>query len=181
MAERRNDKLFKIILSSIFLAIGMVLPLLTAQVKEIGDSLLPMHIAVMLCAFLCGGSYGAAVGFLLPFLRSFIFGMPPIYPNAVWMAFEMCAYGLAIGFMQKKLKINGIKKIYVSLVTSQIFGRVVGGICKCILLGIGKSGFTFAAFISGGFVDALPGIVLQLVLVPFIVSICERYNNKNKV
>ena len=91
----------QLILAAIFLAIGAVLPFLTGQIKEIGDSLLPMHLAVMLCGVLCGWQYGAAVGFVLPFFRSLCFGMPPLYPNAVWMALELATYGFVIGFVYR--------------------------------------------------------------------------------
>jgi len=176
----KNNKIYKLILSALFLAIGTVLPLFTAQVKEIGDSLLPMHLAVMLCAFLCGPFYSGAVGFILPFFRSLIFGMPPLYPNAVYMSLELLCYALVIGFLYKKLENRGIAGVYASLVTAQISGRIVWGISKVILLGIGKNGFTFMAFITGGFVDALPGIALQLVLIPFIVVLYKKIN-KNRV
>jgi uncharacterized membrane protein len=82
-----------------FLALGIVLPFLTGQIKEIGDTLLPMHIPVMLCGLICGGKYGFAVGLVLPFLRSATVGMPPIYPNAVWMSAELATYGFMIGFL----------------------------------------------------------------------------------
>ncbi|MBQ2863785.1 MAG: ECF transporter S component, partial [Clostridia bacterium] len=73
----KKTKTQKIILSAMFLALGMTLPLLTSQIKEIGDTLLPMHLPVLLCGAICGWSYGGAVGLALPFLRSVTFGMPP--------------------------------------------------------------------------------------------------------
>ena len=48
--------------------------------------LLPMHLPTLLCGFLCGGPWGAAVGFLAPLMRSAILGMPPPFPTAVAMA-----------------------------------------------------------------------------------------------
>ena len=50
-------------------------------------------------------------------------------------------------------------------------GRIVWGIAKTILMGIGSKSFTFALFITGGFIDALPGIILQLILIPLIMKI----------
>ena len=93
-----NSTTKRTVLSAMFLALGMILPLLTMQIKEIGDTLLPMHIPVMLCGLICGYNYGFVVGLILPFLRSVIWGMPPIYPNAVWMALELCTYGFVIGY-----------------------------------------------------------------------------------
>ena len=166
----------KLIFAAFFLALGMVLPLLTGQIKEIGDSLLPMHLAVMLCGLICGPYFGFTVGMMLPFLRSTFFGMPPIYPNAVWMAFELATYGLVIGIMWMAFKKKTTGKLYISLVSSMISGRIVWGITKAILMGIGGKFFTPLAFVTGGFIDAIPGIILQLVLIPSIIKIIEKVN-----
>lgn len=170
----KKINLKKLVLSAVFLAIGMVLPLLTAQIKEIGDTLLPMHIPVMLCGLICGGHYGFAVGLLLPFLRSLTFSMPPMYPNAVWMALELATYGLVIGLIYARLKNRSILNLYLCLVASMISGRFVWGIAKSILLGVGGKGFTVQAFIAGGFLDAIPGILTQLILIPIIMSVVRK-------
>lgn len=165
---KRNTR--QLTLSAVFLGIGLVLPLLTAQIKEIGDTLLPMHLPVLLCGLLCGPYYGGAVGLILPFLRSAIFGMPPVYPNAVWMAAELMAYGVITGLVFSRSRKN-LSGIYLALLSAMLGGRIVWGAVKAALLGVGESGFTVAAFFTGGFVDALPGIVLQLILIPLIVGI----------
>ena len=156
------------------LSLGIVLPLFTSQIKEIGDSLLPMHLPVMICGLICGWGYGALVGFCLPFVRSLIFSMPPIYPNAVWMAFELATYGFVIGFLYDKKQNKSTSWLYFSLVCSMIFGRIVWGIVKLVLLSVKGNGFTLNAFIMGGFIDALPGIILQLILIPVITKILWR-------
>ncbi len=169
----KKQNLQKIVLSAMLLAVGMVLPFLTMQIKEIGDSLLPMHIPVMLCGIMCGYGYGATIGLLLPFLRSVCFGMPPLYPNAVWMAAELLTYGLVIGFIYKKLPKN-LTCLYLSLILSQISGRIIWALTKAVLLGVDGKSFTFAMFITGGFIDALPGIFLQLILIPTIIVLLKH-------
>ena len=176
MNEIKNSRknIEKLVLAALFLALGMILPLLTAQIKEIGDTLLPMHLPVMLCAFICGLKYGASVGLILPFFRSFVFGMPPIYPNAVWMALELATYGLVIGLMCLSKHKSKPAWIYLSLVTAQISGRIVWGIAKAVLLGTQGKAFTFGMFWVGGFADALPGIILQIVLIPLIIIVLNK-------
>ena len=98
-----------------FLSMGFILPLFTSQIKEIGDTLLPMHIPVMLCGLICGANYGLIIGLILPFLCSIVFTMPPIYPNAVWMALELAIYGLVIGLIYSHLKSKSIKSVYKSI------------------------------------------------------------------
>ncbi len=175
MIKMERKLIKKTVLSALFLAIGIVLPLLTGQIKEFGDSLLPMHLPVMLCGFICGHKYGAAVGLIMPFLRSAIFGMPPMYPNAVWMALELATYGFIIGLVYKNRKSDKILWVYTSLIIAMLSGRVVWGISKALLLGIKGSTFTFSAFLVGGFVDAFLGIVLQLVLIPSVMMILKKF------
>jgi len=170
----RKIKVQKMVLSAMFLGVGMVLPLFTGQLKEIGDSLLPMHVPVMLCGFICGASYGFVVGMILPFLRSVIFGMPPIYPNAVWMALELATYGFIIGIIYFHFKSKGYKALYISLIAAMLSGRLVWGVSKALLLGLGGKAFTVAMFVSGGFIDSFPGIILQLILIPFITRMVEN-------
>ena len=161
----------KTTISAMFLSLGVVLPFFTGQIKEIGDTLLPMHIPVMLCGLICGYKYGFAVGMILPFLRAATFGMPPVYPNAVWMSFELATYGFVIGFLYFSFHKKQMWWLYCCLITSMVSGRIVWGIAKSVLLGIAGKSFTIQAFIAGGIIDSLPGIILHLVLVPVIIKI----------
>ncbi len=169
----KNKNLKKLILSAMFLATGIILPFFTSQIKEIGDTLLPMHLPVMLCGLICGPFYGLAVGLVLPILRSVSFSMPPLYPNAVWMALELATYGFVIGLLYRR-KQGEIGHIYLCLVTAMVSGRIVWGIAKTVLLGLAGKAFTFEAFIIGGIIDAVPGIIIQLVLIPLIMSVINK-------
>ena len=168
-----------IVLAALFLSIGLVLPWLTGQLKEIGDTLLPMHIPVLLCGLLCGWRYGALVGLALPPLRGVLFGMPPLYPNAIWMAAELATYGLVIGLVYARLSAKNSKGVYLSLLSAMVAGRIVWGAAKAVLLGLGGKVFTLSMFIAGGFVDAVPGILLQLALIPVIVSLVQKRSIAN--
>lgn len=170
----QKKKTKKMILAAMFLSIGLILPFFTAQVKEIGDTLLPMHIPVMFCGLVCGPLFGLVVGFILPLLRGAIFSMPPLYPAAVWMAFELATYGLVIGLVYRAFPRKGTRAVYLSLITAMISGRLVWGIAKTILLGLGGKAFSFQMFLAGGFLDAIPGIILQLILIPVIMGIVNR-------
>ena len=167
-----------LVLAALFLAIGAVLPSLTGAIKEIGDSLLPMHLAVMLCGVVCGWSYATPVGLVLPFLRAAFFGMPPLYPNAVWMSLELATYGFVIGFLYGLRRTYSRVYLLICLVCSMLAGRAVWGITKAILLGVADKPFGFEAFLIGGFVDAVPGILLQFVLVPLVLELVHRIQNK---
>lgn len=158
----------KLVLAGFFLAMGLLLPFLTAQIPEVGSRLLPMHIPVLLCGFICGWPYGLIVGFVTPVLRSLLFGMPPMFPTAVAMAFELAAYGFAAGLLHKLLpKKNAF--IFVSLIISMICGRIVWGAVSLLLYGLSNTAFTWKIFMAGAFINALPGIVIQIIIIPVIV------------
>lgn len=167
-----------LVLAALFLAIGTVLPSLTGSIKEIGDSLLPMHLAVMLCGVVCGWGYATPVGLVLPFLRAAFFGMPPLYPNAVWMSLELASYGFVIGFLYGLRKKYSRAYLLLCLACSMLAGRAVWGVSKAILLGVADKPFGLQAFLLGGFVDALPGIALQFLLVPLIAELTARLAGK---
>lgn len=170
----KKQSILNLVLSALFLAIGLILPFFTGQIKEIGDSLLPMHLPVMLCGLICGWKYGGTVGLMLPFLRSLTFSMPPLYPNAVWMALELAAYGLVIGLLFSRKKDYSRVYLLVCLAISMLSGRVVWGIAKAVLLGVAGKPFGIEAFLVGGFADAVPGLILQFVLIPLIMEVIHR-------
>lgn len=169
----KSDSVKKIVLSGACLALCMVLPFLTGQIPTIGKALSPMHIPVLLCGFLCGWPYGLVVGFLAPLLRFSLFGMPPLFPTGLGMAFELAAYGAFCGFLYRKLP-DKPQYIYVSLLSAMLAGRVVWGIAQVILLGIAGSPFTFSAFLAGAFINAVPGIICHIVLIPPIVMALKK-------
>lgn len=156
-------------MSAMFIAIGLVLPFFTGQIQSIGSMLLPMHIPVFICGLICGWRYGAIVGFVLPLMRSVLFGMPILFPNGVAMAFELMTYGLIVGLVYGMSKKKRIFMLYVALIIAMISGRIVWGIAEIILIGISGSKFTIQVFMAGAFFNAIPGIILQLIVIPAIM------------
>lgn len=174
---KKNEKLTRLALSSFFLAAAYVLPFLTGQIQQIGNMLCPMHIPVLLCGFICGAPWGTAVGITAPLLRSFTLGMPVLFPGAVSMAFELGVYGLTSGLLYKILPKKKVY-IYVSLLCAMVAGRLVWGAVQFVLLGFDMTKFPFSAFVAGAFTNAVPGIILQIALLPVLVMVIEK-NNKS--
>ncbi|MGM9520856.1 MAG: ECF transporter S component [Oscillospiraceae bacterium] len=169
-----NRTIRNMVLAALFLALGFVLPFLTGQIPQIGSMLLPMHIPVLLCGFVCGPFWGLAVGAICPILRSLVFSMPSMYPSAVAMAFELAVYGFASGLLYKLLPRNKIN-VYVSLLGAMIAGRVVWGVVRLIMTVGSESTFPMSAFIAGAVTTAIPGIILQIVVIPVLVIILEKH------
>ncbi len=166
----RRSVTLRLVLSALFLALGFLLPYLTGQIPEIGSMLSPMHIPALLCGFICGWPWGLVVGFVMPLLRSFILGMPPLWPVAMAMAFEMAAYGAAAGLLYKALGRRPVA-VYAALVLAMLLGRAVWGLAMYVMVG---PGFTWPAFVAGAFAKAWPGILLHIVLIPPILLALER-------
>ena len=170
-----NKKTLRLTYAALCLALALVLPFLTGQIPQVGQALSPMHIPVLLCGFLCGWPWGLVIGFIAPLLRSVLFGMPAMFPNACAMAFELAAYGALTGVLYKALpKKTGY--VYVTLIAAMIGGRIVWGIVRYIFAGVQGTGFTFAAFIAGVVTGSIPGILLHIVLVPLIVIALQKAN-----
>ena len=173
---KKSINIRTMVLAAMFLALAYVLPFLTGQIPEIGSMLCPMHIPVLLCGFICGGPWGLLVGFIAPLLRSVTLGMPPLFPTAVCMAFELAAYGAVAGFMHRALpKKRGF--IYCSLLTAMMIGRIVWGIVMFICMGLQGGSFGFSAFLAGAVTNAIPGIIVQIVLIPVLVMALDKAKN----
>ena len=173
MKTKNASPVRQLVPAALFLALAFVLPLLTGQVPKVGNMLCPMHFPVLLCGFVLGGPWGLAVGFIAPLVRSVLFGMPPMFPIAISMAFELAAYGLVSGVRWRKVK-HTIPMMYASLVTAMVAGRLVWGAVRFVLAGLTGSSFPFSAFLSGALLTAVPGIAAQLVLIPLILVALQK-------
>ena len=162
------------VLAAFFLALAYVMPFLTGQIPEVGSMLCPMHLPILLCGFVCGWPWGLIVGLVAPVFRSLLTGgFPPMFPTAVCMAFELATYGAIAGLMHKILPKKKIS-IYCSLVIAMLLGRLVWGVAMMICMGASGGTFTLAAFLAGAITNAIPGIIVQLILVPILVVLVEK-------
>ena len=180
--KKQSRGIRKLVLSAMFMAIGLVLPFITGQIQQIGNMLLPMHIPVLLCGLICGWQYGAIVGFILPLLRYVLFGMPPIFPTGVSMTFELAAYGAVIGLIMQRLSRkntvgdgkNYVLNLYLALIGAMLAGRIIWGLGRFILAQATMQPFTLEMLMAGAFLTAVPGIIGQLILIPGIMAALKR-------
>lgn len=170
----KSTMLKNMILAAMFMAVGIVLPFLTGQIPQIGTMLLPMHLPVLLCGLICGWRYGATIGLVLPLLRFALFGMPPLFPTGIAMTFELAVYGLVIGFLYSHSRWKCVISLYRSLIIAMVCGRIVWGMVRALLTGLGSEAFTWQLFMAGAVFTAIPGIVLQLVLIPAVMVMLNK-------
>lgn len=171
-----NQKTKDLVFAALCVALGLVVPQVfhlipfVGAVPNLGGVFLPMHIPVLLCGFLCGWRYGFVCGAVVPFLSSIVTGMPVMWPQGVSMIFELAVYGLVTGLLYRGRK----RGVYLSLLAAMAAGRIISGIAKAVFFGIAGKPFGMAAFLSGAFTIAIPGIILQLVLIPVLVTALEK-------
>lgn len=176
--KSRSKHLINLLLSAMFIAIGIVLPFFTGQIQQVGKMLLPMHLPVFLCGLICGWPYGLAVGAILPVMRSFLFSAPVMYPSAIAMSFELATYGFVAGFLFSNARWQCVKSLYRCIITAMLAGRLVWGVVMLLLSGVAGNTFTFTSFVATAFAQALPGIILQLLLIPGIMLALDKTHIK---
>lgn len=170
----KTNQIKQLTLAAMFMALGLVLPFFTGQIPQIGSMLLPMHLPVLLCGLICGWQYGGIVGFILPLLRYGLFGMPPIFPTGIAMAFELATYGAVVGFLYGRSRYQCLRALYRCLISAMLAGRVVWGIVHVLLIGVADQVFTWQLFMAGAFLNAIPGIILQLIFIPAVMVALDR-------
>ena len=156
----------KIVYSAVSIALCVVLPMAFHAVQNAGTIFLPMHIPVLLCGLMCGWPYGFICGLLGPLISSLTTGMPPaaMLPS---MMIECAVYGCVSGAMMQLVHTKKpVADLYISMTTAMILGRVLAGLAKSWILSPGTAPF---AWVTTSLVMGIPGIVIQLVLIPLVV------------
>lgn len=161
-----------LILAGVLLALGLVIPMIFHGVGIMGTVFLPMHIPVLIGGLLISPVLALILGMITPLLNSTLTGMPPIFPMAVIMMFELGAYGLTASLATRKLKLSSIP----ALILSMIVGRAVAGITVFVLSSYFGVQMNALMFIKGGIITGFPGIVIQLILIPSLMYALSKVN-----
>ncbi len=168
------NKTNSLTLSGAFLALGIILPFFIGQIPEIGSALLPMHIPVFLCAFICGPKYAVPMSFVLPLIRTFLFGRPVFYPTAIAVAFELATYALVAGALYTRFKNKNLGSIYAGLLTAMIAGRAVRLGVQMMLLFFRATPFAANVIFAEIILAGIPGIIIQLIIIPITMLAVQR-------
>lgn len=165
-----------ITMGALFIAAGLLLPI-TFHAAGLGRAFLPMHIPVLLAGFFTGPAVGALVGAVTPLLSSVFTGMPPVMPpTAQVMFFELAAYGAVTGFLYRRLGLG----VYPSLVIAMLAGRMVHGIAAYLMFPLFGLSIPLLYPLTAGLVTGLPGIAVQLVLIPAVVYLLSRHRGSSR-
>ena len=160
----------RLVTTAVCVALCVVLPMVFHAFPGGGNVFLPMHIPVLLCGLMCSWPYGLVCGLLGPFLSSFT-GMPPlaILPG---MMVECGVYGMVSGLMMKYARTGKpTADLYISMGTAMVLGRVVAGFAKALIFTPGTPAF---AWVTTSLVTGIPGIIIQLVVMPLLITALTR-------
>ena len=167
----RTNPVKKLVFTAVCVALCLVLPMAFHAIPNAGQVMLPMHIPVLLCGVICGWPFGMVCGLMGPFLSSVITAMPPaaMLPS---MMVECAVYGLASGLLMKYIRTGKPgADLYISLICAMVLGRIVAGFAKAWIFTPGVSPF---AWVTTSLVTGIPGIVLQLAVLPLVVAALSR-------
>lgn len=173
----RSNKTYTMTVSAVLIAVGLVLPFVTGQIPAIAKIISPMHIPVYICGLTCGAVPALIVGFILPLLRSLLFGMPRLMPSAVAMAFELAAYGAVSGLLYSRCRRAGgrnFMQIIASMAAAMVIGRIVGGSVMAAIMGFTGAEYSMKMFVAAYFVNSAPGALIHIILVPAVVAALEK-------
>ena len=159
------------VLTAVCAALCVVVPMAFHAIPNAGSIFLPMHIPVLLCGMLCGWPFGFIAGMLGPLLSRLTTGMPPaaMLPG---MMVECAVYGAISGLVLKYVHTGKLyADLYISLIPAMLAGRVISGIAKALIF---APDTTLAGWATVSFVTGLPGIAIQLILIPAILFALEK-------
>lgn len=168
----KNKSTNELVLSGLFIAIGLLLPTIF-HAFGMGSTFLPMHIPVLIAGFTVSMPFAILIGALTPILSAVLTGMPPLFPVLPFMVFELAAYGGVTSLFYRKFKLN----VYISLIAGMILGRIVSGMAVWVLATF------FAAklpgpitFIAGSITGSIPGIIIQIAFIPALIMVLGKNN-----
>ena len=166
----------RMVYTATFIALGVLFPMaFHAFGSMAGPVLLPMHIPVILCGLVCGWYFGAICGALAPLLSSLMTGMPPlgILPA---MLCELTVYGAVSGLLFHFVRTKKVlADLYISLAGAMLVGRCVLGVLNALFFSAAGT-YSFKVWGTAAFVTSLPGIIIQLLLIPSLVITLEKIN-----
>jgi len=164
----------KTVLAALFLAIGLILPFITMQIPAVGKMLCPMHIPVLICGIICAPQYAIICGIAGALLSSVLTGMPPA-ATLPSMLVELTCYALISSLLMKFIHTKkSVADLYISLIGALLIGRVIAGVVKALIFARGE--ITITAWATSYFVTCLPGIIMQIILVPVIYASLVKAN-----
>lgn len=167
--ERKNSLAKNLTTAGILLAIGIVLPYFFMLFgSEAGKIFSPMDLTILLTGLILGWRYGLIVGALTPILSSVLTGMPPMFPIAITMMFQLAIMGIITGLLRNK--INN----FINVIIAEVISNVIYAILLVFFLGLKGHHIAIAGSLTSVFIVGLPGIIIQIILIPYLAKLLKK-------
>lgn len=168
MKERNHVR--NLVISGLLLVLGLIIPYIFHSSGIAGNIFLPMHVPVLIGGFLLPPQFALLLGILTPIINSLITGMPG-FPIVLIMIFELGTYGLLASVFYLKLRLPSV----FALILSMIGGRIMAGLVVFILAIFFAIPLEPITYVIGAITTGIPGIVIQLILIPILIHGIVRY------
>ncbi|MDK9711981.1 ECF transporter S component [Acidaminobacter sp.] len=155
-----------LIRGALIIALGLLVPTVFHLTSVSGSIFLPMHLPILAGAVFVNPWIALIAGALTPLTSAIATGMPPLFPIAFLMAFELAAYGWTMSWLINKRRIN----VYAALVVSMLVGRVVLGLAAVVTTSVFAVQLNPVMYMKGAILTGLPGMALQLLVVPVLIK-----------
>ena len=137
---------------------------------QLGQMLLPMYIPVLIIGFYRGPIPAAVVGLLAPLVSFALTGMPAV-GILPYITVELVATGAFAGVFSKT-KILPTFRVLATQAAAKVVRVVVHSSVLAITVGSVKASALFA-----GVITSIPGLILQLIMVSYLIR--EKENKGN--
>ena len=144
-------------------AFGITLPIVFHMVG-LGSKFLPMLLPLLLNGFLSTLPWAMLTGALVPLASGLLTGMPPFYPPIALIMSVECA--IMAGTAAAVYRMSR-PRIWPALTIALIVDRTASLTLMWFIAG--EFGFPPAAVSIASLLQGLPGVALQIVVVPLVV------------
>lgn len=163
-----RTELRQIPLTALFAALGVVLPPIF-HVFGLGSTFLPMFLPVMLGSMLLSWKFALVLASFAPMTSWLLTGMPPLVPPILPL---MVAELILLAIICSVLHMHLHRSVWFTLLIAIIMDRLLLFIMVTFVAGwmnLDPAVFSIALVVSG-----LPGIVLQLLVIPQALKLIKQ-------
>jgi hypothetical protein len=163
-----RSELRQIPLAALFAALGVVLPPIF-HVFGLGSTFLPMFLPVMLGSMLLSWKFALVLAIFAPLTSWLLTGMPPLVPPILPL---MLAELVLLALICSVLHVHLQRSVWFTLLIAIIADRLLLFFMVTFAaswLSLDPAVFSIALVVSG-----LPGIVLQLLVIPLALKLLQQ-------
>lgn len=163
-----DKELRQIPLAALFTALGIIFPQFF-HLLGLGAGFLPMFLPLMLGSMFLSWRYVLMMGLACPGVSWLLTSMPPIAPPILpLLTIELIVAGVIISLLRFNSNLNVLAILVIAVLTDRLILLAMISIVAPML------GITHPVFSLGLVLAGVPGIILQLLIIPYVVRLIEK-------